>query len=89
MAATGHSTKGVRKVVYRPPELLKADHAATVFINEADQDCDNLAALGLVATTNAMGSATTRATPTHRRGNVPGKLDAAVSTSAASDEPSD
>lgn len=50
------SVKGVRKVLYRLPELLGADPAKTVFIVEGEKDADRLAVLGLVATTNAGGA---------------------------------
>lgn len=46
----------VRRVLYRLPELLAADPQETVFICEGEKDCDNLARLGLVATTNAGGA---------------------------------
>ena len=50
------STKGVRLVLYRLPELLAADPAAPVFIAEGEKDVDNLHHLGLVATCNAGGA---------------------------------
>lgn len=43
------------KVPYRLPQMLEAEHD-TVFIVEGEKDADNLAALGLVATTNAGGA---------------------------------
>jgi hypothetical protein len=46
--------KGPR-IPYRLPELLAAEHD-TVFIVEGEKDADTLAALGLVATTNAGGA---------------------------------
>ncbi len=46
----------VRLVPYRLPELLAADLAQPVFLPEGEKDADALAALGLVATTNAMGA---------------------------------
>ena len=49
-------TKGVPKVPYRLPELLAADPAAPVFVVEGEKDADNLAALGLAATTNPGGA---------------------------------
>ncbi|MEO0359519.1 MAG: DUF3987 domain-containing protein [Pseudomonadota bacterium] len=55
------SLKGVRRVLYRLPELLAADPAAPVFIVEGEKDADRLAALGLVATTNAGGAGKWRA----------------------------
>ncbi len=48
--------KGVRRVLYRLPELLAADPDATVFIAEGEKDVDRLRKLGLVATCNAMGA---------------------------------
>ncbi len=50
------NTNGVRHVLYRLPELLAADPAQPVFITEGEKDADNLAALGLVATTNPGGA---------------------------------
>lgn len=48
--------QGVRLVLYRLPEML-VDPEATVWVCEGEKDADNLAALGFVATTNAMGAA--------------------------------
>ena len=48
--------QGVRRVLYRLPELLAADPAKPVFIVEGEKDADNLIKLGLVATTNPMGA---------------------------------
>ena len=45
-----HSLDGVRRVLYRLPELLAAPDAL-VFVCEGEKDADNLAALGLTATT--------------------------------------
>lgn len=47
---------GVRRVLYRLPELLAADASQTVYIVEGEKDCDRLRSLGLVATTNAGGA---------------------------------
>jgi len=47
---------GVRRVLYRLPELLAADYSATVFIPEGEKDVDRLRAGGLVATCNPMGA---------------------------------
>jgi len=44
---------GVDRILYRLPEVMKAE---TIFIPEGDKDCDALAALGLVATTNPQGA---------------------------------
>jgi replicative DNA helicase len=46
--------KGVRRVIYRLPEVLKAK--GWVYIPEGEKDADNLASLGLVATTNSGGA---------------------------------
>jgi hypothetical protein len=48
--------KGVRRVLYRLPELLAADPATWVFCVEGEKDVDNLVALGLLATCNAGGA---------------------------------
>lgn len=50
------SVKDVRRVPYRLSELLKSDADAVVFIAEGEKDCDRLAKLGHVATTNAGGA---------------------------------
>lgn len=50
------SVKGVARVPYRLPELVKADPAALVYVTEGEKDADRLASLGLVATTNAGGA---------------------------------
>ncbi|MFH1109895.1 MAG: AAA family ATPase [Planctomycetota bacterium] len=47
---------GVRRVVYRVPDLLAADPNAWVFIVEGEKDADRLAAAGLIATTNPGGA---------------------------------
>ena len=44
---------GVERVVYRLPEVLKAGQA---FVVEGEKDADNLAALGLCATTSPQGA---------------------------------
>lgn len=44
------------RVVYRLRDLLASDPSKTVFIAEGEKDCDRLAALGLIATTNAGGA---------------------------------
>jgi len=48
--------KGVRRVLYRLPELLAAGLGAWVFVVEGEKDADNLAALGLAATCNPGGA---------------------------------
>lgn len=47
---------GVRRVLYRLPELLAADPAQPVFVVEGEKDVEALRKLGLVATCNAMGA---------------------------------
>ena len=47
---------GVRRVLYRLPELLAADPQETVFIVEGEKDANRLSALGLVVTTNVSGA---------------------------------
>jgi len=44
---------GVRRVLYHLPALMAAEE---VFVPEGEKDCDNLAALGLTATTNPGGA---------------------------------
>ncbi len=53
------SLNGTRRVLYRLPELL-ARSDELVFIVEGEKDADNLARLGLLATTNAGGANTWR-----------------------------
>ncbi|MBS3948400.1 MAG: hypothetical protein KGZ57_08890 [Dethiobacter sp.] len=48
---------GVKPVLYRLPEVSQAvRNGEVVFIPEGEKDCDNLAKLGLAATTNPMGA---------------------------------
>jgi hypothetical protein len=47
--------KGVRRVLYRLPELL-ARATETVFVCEGEKDCDTLHRAGLLATTNSGGA---------------------------------
>src|SRR4051812_23677148 len=47
---------GTRRVLYRLPELLKADKDAVVYLCEGEKDADRLRDEGLTATTNAMGA---------------------------------
>jgi hypothetical protein len=54
-------TKGIRKVLYRLPELITAPADQWVFIVEGEKDVDNLVKRKLVATTNPGGAA--KATP--------------------------
>jgi hypothetical protein len=51
-----NNLKGVRRVLYRLPELLEADPSATVYVCEGEKDADALRNLGMVATTNAGGA---------------------------------
>ncbi len=55
------SLEGIRRVLYRLPELVAAEASQTVFVCEGEKDVDRLAALGLVATTNACGAGKWRA----------------------------
>jgi hypothetical protein len=48
--------EGVRRVLYRLPELLAADPTEIVYICEGEKDADRLAALGFVSTTSPMGA---------------------------------
>ena len=48
--------KKIRRLLYRLPELLKADPAKIVFLVEGEKDVETLVKLGLVATTNPMGA---------------------------------
>jgi hypothetical protein len=50
------SIAGVRRVVYRLPELLAADPQLPVLLCEGEKDADRLAALGYVAATAPMGA---------------------------------
>ena len=44
-------------MLYRLPEVLKAiKDGRPVFVCEGEKDCDNMAKLGYVATTNPMGA---------------------------------
>jgi AAA domain-containing protein/primase-helicase-like zinc-binding protein len=52
-----YNLNGVRRVLYHLPEVLAADPAQPVFIVEGEKDADNLAAIGLIATTNPGGCA--------------------------------
>jgi hypothetical protein len=48
---------GVARVLYRLPALLKAvAEGRTIFIVEGEKDCERLARLGLIATTNVGGA---------------------------------
>jgi len=51
---------GVRRVLYRLPEVKGAPAEAAIFIVEGEKDADNAAALGLVATCNPDGGSKTK-----------------------------
>ncbi len=51
-----YGSKGLSRIPYMLPELLKADPTKPVFITEGEKDADNLADLGLIATTNRDGA---------------------------------
>jgi hypothetical protein len=55
------SVKGVRPVLYRLPELLEVAQERPVLVVEGEKDADNLARLGVTATTNAGGAGKWRA----------------------------
>ena len=48
--------QGVKRVLYRLPDLLSADSASVVFYCEGEKDVDRLRALGLTATTHPGGA---------------------------------
>lgn len=50
------SVKGVRRVLYRLPDLIGLGPGTVVFVVEGEKDADALAKLGLQATTNAGGA---------------------------------
>ncbi len=49
--------RGVRRVLYRLPELLKAESGCVVYVIEGEKDVDRLRAVGMIATCNAGGAA--------------------------------
>ena len=51
------SIKGVKRVLYRLPEIIAADPSDIVFIAEGEKDVDNLRSIGAIATCNAGGAA--------------------------------
>lgn len=52
-----YDLKGVRRVLYRLPEVMEAVALGrTVYVVEGEKDADALVALGYCATTNAMGA---------------------------------
>lgn len=50
------STKGVRRVLYRLPDLQKLAKGARVYVVEGEKDADRLQELGCAATTNVGGA---------------------------------
>jgi putative DNA primase/helicase len=48
--------KGIRRVLYRLPELLSADPATTVYVAEGPKKAEAIRSLGLIATCNAFGA---------------------------------
>lgn len=54
----GHkwNLNGGPRVLYRLPEILEAKPSHTIAICEGEKDCDALAALGVIATTNVTGA---------------------------------
>ena len=48
--------KGVIRVPYRLPELVKTGDGDIVFVVEGERDADNVASLGLIVTTNSGGA---------------------------------
>ena len=50
-----YNLKGVRRVPYRLHQLAE-DRPSTIFVVEGEKDADNLAALGLMSTTNSGGA---------------------------------
>jgi DNA primase (bacterial type) len=51
-----YNLNNTRRVLYRLPDLLKADTSEMVFIVEGEKDAERLVALGLVGTTNPGGA---------------------------------
>jgi hypothetical protein len=50
-----NNLNGVRRVLYRLPQIVSAPPDATVFVVEGEKDADTLASLDLLATTNSGG----------------------------------
>jgi RecA-family ATPase len=48
--------KGIDRVLYRLPDIMAADPAATVYLTEGERKADKLASWGLVATAVAFGA---------------------------------
>jgi hypothetical protein len=51
-----YNLDGVRRVVYRLPEIIRADRRKTVFVVEGEKDVNRLFDLGLLATCNPHGA---------------------------------
>lgn len=51
-----NNLQGVRRVLYRLPELVTVDRDELVFVTEGEKDADTVIKLGLTATTNAGGA---------------------------------
>ena len=51
-----NSVKGIRRVLYRLPQLVQSAPGELVFVCEGEKDTDHVRALGLVATTNPGGA---------------------------------
>lgn len=51
-----NNLNGTRRILYRLPELVRADPDMIVFIPEGEKDVDRLRSLGFVSTTNPMGA---------------------------------
>jgi len=47
---------GVRRILYKLPELIAADPATTVYVVEGEKDVNGLQSIGAVATTSPMGA---------------------------------
>ncbi len=50
------TTAGIRRVLYRLPEITATDTEQTIFVVEGEKDADQLAANGVLATTNVSGA---------------------------------
>jgi len=51
-----NNIKGIPRVLYRLPDIISADSDAWIFIVEGEKDADNIAKIGLIATTNSGGA---------------------------------
>jgi 5S rRNA maturation endonuclease (ribonuclease M5) len=52
-----YNLKGVKRVLYRLPEVLEAvRNGQAIYVCEGEKDCDNLVKIGLTATTNSGGA---------------------------------